>query len=91
MSKTPKRKAQEVAEEENSDVFKRLKNDSVQDEEEDVSEDEESRETPKGHRKRKKQIYKNLVHLMEFYFGDANLSKSKFMKVRINTCSYYSS
>jgi hypothetical protein len=32
-----------------------------------------------GGRKRHKAVYKNIVKQMEFYFGDANLSKSQFM------------
>ena len=33
----------------------------------------------KRHRKRFKSLYGPIVRQMEFYFGDANLSKSKFM------------
>ena len=39
----------------------------------------ESKKKNKRHRKRFKAIYKPIVKQMEFYFGDANLGKSKFM------------
>lgn len=31
------------------------------------------------HRKRKKQFFNTIRHQMEFYFGDANLSKDRFI------------
>ena len=40
---------------------------------------EESKDKVKSYRKRKKQMYKNIVQQMEFYLGDANMSKSEFM------------
>ena len=39
----------------------------------------ESKKKNKRHRKRFKAVYKPIVKQMEFYFGDANLGKSKFM------------
>ncbi|KAG8305760.1 La- protein 7 [Homalodisca vitripennis] len=37
----------------------------------------------KSCRKRKKQLYNNLLTLMEFYLGDVNLSKDRFLAQRI--------
>lgn len=37
-------------------------------------------QTVKKSRKRKKQIYNAIRQQMEFYFGDANLSKDRFLK-----------
>ena len=42
------------------------------------ADDNESKKN-KRHRKRFKSLYRPIVRQMEFYFGDANLSKSKFM------------
>ena len=39
----------------------------------------DSKKKNKRHRKRFKALYKPIVKQMEFYFGDANLGKSKFM------------
>lgn len=32
-----------------------------------------------GRKKRKRQLYQSILNLMEFYFSDANLLKSRFM------------
>lgn len=39
-------------------------------------------------RKRKKQYYNRIRHQMEFYFGDANLSKDRFLNklLAVNPC-----
>lgn len=39
-------------------------------------------------RKRKKQYYNRIRHQMEFYFGDANLSKDRFLNklLTVNPC-----
>ena len=51
-------------------------------EESSIAPPEDSKEKVKSgrNRKRKKQMYKNIVHQMEFYLGDANMSKSAFIK-----------
>lgn len=50
---------------------------------------EVNKEEGKAHsRKRKKQYYNRIRHQMEFYFGDANLSKDRFLNklLAINEC-----
>lgn len=44
----------------------------------------------KHHRKRKKQYYNAIRNQMEFYFGDANLSRDRFLKKLIteDPCKY---
>ena len=51
-------------------------------EESSIAPPEDSKEKVKSgrNRKRKKQMYKNIVQQMEFYLGDANMSKSAFIK-----------
>jgi hypothetical protein len=44
--------------------------------------DEESKRKRHG-RKRKKKFYSEILKQMEFYFSDANIAKSQFMKVTI--------
>lgn len=46
--------------------------------------------TNKTGRKRKRQLYQSILNLMEFYFSDANLLKSRFMNqlMRENGCKY---
>lgn len=44
------------------------------------SHDENEAANCKHHRKRKKQFYNAIRNQMEFYFGDANLSKDRFLK-----------
>ena len=79
-----KRKAAKLPTEETEKESKRLKEEDAQnnaeeeEEEEQMSGEDDQDEAPKAHRKRKKQIYKNLVNQMEFYFGDSNLSKSRW-------------
>lgn len=43
-------------------------------------------------RKRKKQYYKRIRQQMEFYFGDSNLSKDRYLNklIAINPCTYFS-
>lgn len=42
-------------------------------------------------RKRKKQYYNRIRHQMEFYFGDANLSKDRFINklLAVNPCKTF--
>lgn len=51
---------------------------------------EESKHSGKSQqpRKRKKQYYNRIRHQMEFYFGDANLSKDRFLNklLAVNPC-----
>lgn len=47
-----------------------------------VTADEPSKE---HRRKRKKLLYKSLRDLIEFYMGDVNLSKDRFMSERIHS------
>lgn len=41
-------------------------------------------------RKRKKQYYKRIRQQMEFYFGDSNLSKDRYLNklIAINPCKF---
>lgn len=39
----------------------------------------EAVEIPKKGRHRKKQLYNSILQQMEFYFGDSNLSKDRFL------------
>lgn len=55
------------------------------------SEMDSSKQGGKPHvRKRKKQYYNRIRQQMEFYFGDANLSKDRFLNklLAINPCTY---
>lgn len=59
-------------------------------------ENQRQRETIDSHpagkgRKRKKQYYKTIRQQMEFYFGDANLSKDRFLNKMIaaDPCKLY--
>lgn len=36
-------------------------------------------QVPKKGRHRKKHLYNSILHQMEFYFGDSNLSKDRFL------------
>lgn len=42
-------------------------------------------------RKRKKQYYKRIRQQMEFYFGDSNLSKDRYLNklIATNPCTYF--
>lgn len=44
----------------------------------------EEQQQKKG-RHRKKQLYSSIMHQMEFYFSDSNLSKDRFMSSLIET------
>lgn len=50
----------------------------------------DSIEPPKKGRHRKKHLYNTILHQMEFYFSDSNLSKDRFLSQLINKehCKY---
>lgn len=66
----------------------------VGDDENDIQSKQTNGENPNSkqshHRKRKKQYFSAIRQQMEFYFGDANLSKDRFLKnlIAANPCKY---
>ncbi len=66
----------------------------TEDQEEEEEEEEDAKEAAaksacsKVPRKRKRKVFRELVKQMEFYFSDANLSKSKFMMKLVGKGGY---